>query len=90
MQPAELKMWSLRIHEVTHEKNRRQYCFVVACCIDLCIRGMIGDEFARNAGYNEVGELNNIIIVYPQAIAVTDNPMGCWDWWGYTVDFFGT
>ena len=42
-----------------------------------------------NAGYNEVGELNNIIILYPQAIATVSNPNGCWDWWGYTVTFYG-
>jgi len=47
----------------------------------------IGEEFVRNAGYNAVGELNNVIIVYPQTISnvVAGNPMGCWDWWGYTT-----
>ena len=42
--------------------------------------------FARNTGYNEVGELNNIIILYPQSIAdnIILNPMGCWDYTGYT------
>jgi len=56
-------------------------------------REKIGDVFARNAGYNEVGELNNIIIIYPQtigSIANPVNPMGCWDWWGYTVNDFAT
>jgi hypothetical protein len=42
-----------------------------------------------NAGYNQVGEANNIIILYPQAISVSVNPYGCWDWWGYTVSFYG-
>ena len=47
--------------------------------------------FARNAGYNEVGELNNIIIIYPQATPTNaTNPYGCWDWWGYTVSYYGT
>jgi len=50
----------------------------------------VGDVFARNAGYNQVGELNNIIMLYPQAIATAVNPMGCWDWWGYTVSFYAT
>jgi len=58
----------------------------VICCIS---RHAIGDVFARNAGYNEVGQLNNIIILYPQAIAVATNPLGCWDWWGYTVNSYG-
>ena len=41
--------------------------------------------YARNTGYNEVGELNNIIMLYPQAIATGMNPNGCWDWWGYNT-----
>lgn len=51
-----------------------------------CLQGRytLGDEVARNTGYNEVGELNNIIILYPQAVNILVNPMGCWDWWGYT------
>jgi len=52
-------------------------------------RYLLKDKFARHTGYNEVGELNNIIIIYPQAIAVIDNPMGCFDWWGYTVKYYG-
>jgi poly(3-hydroxybutyrate) depolymerase len=51
-----------------------------------CLQGRytLDDEFAMNAGYNEVGELNNIIILYPQTVNTLINPMGCWDWWGYT------
>jgi len=54
-----------------------------------CTQGKhaVNDVFARNAGYNEVGELNNIIILYPQATNSLVNPvnaLGCWDWWGYT------
>jgi len=57
-----------------------------------CLMGkyLIRDVYARNAGYNEVGELNNIIILYPQAINYGANPNGCWDWWGYTVNFYAT
>jgi len=51
-------------------------------------RYLLKDKFARYTGYNEVAELNNIIIIYPQVIALIDNPMGCWDWWGYTVKFY--
>jgi len=53
-------------------------------------RHLLGDEFARKAGYNEVGELNNIIILYPQATATGVNPLGCWDWWGYTIPDYAT
>ena len=51
-------------------------------------RYLLKDKFARHTGYNEVGELNNIIIIFPQATAIIDNPLGCWDWWGYTVKFY--
>jgi poly(3-hydroxybutyrate) depolymerase len=54
----------------------------------------IGDAFIRHAGYNEWAEANRITVLYPQAAAVTSqvagievdwpNPMGCWDWWGFT------
>ncbi|CAN0191726.1 unnamed protein product [Lampetra fluviatilis] len=59
----------------------------------------LGDKYARLLGYNEVGDLNNIIILYPQARSTLSNPLGCWDWqlyhmipsscslpfrWGYT------
>jgi hypothetical protein len=48
-------------------------------------RGTIGDVFALHAGYNGVAEVNNIIVLYPQVDEhPTINPIGCWDWWGYT------
>lgn len=46
----------------------------------------IGDVFIKHAGYNEWGETNNIIILYPQVVPtgfMGGNPNGCWDWWGY-------
>ncbi|XP_002730700.1 poly(3-hydroxybutyrate) depolymerase-like [Saccoglossus kowalevskii] len=51
-----------------------------------CLQGrnVLGEEYALNTGYNEVGEENDIIIVYPQVTSSLGNPMGCWDWWGYT------
>ena len=58
----------------------------------------IGDAFIRGAGYNEWAEANRIVVLYPQAAAVTDrvagvrldwpNPRGCWDWWGFTGEDF--
>ena len=51
----------------------------------------MGEEFVRHGGYNEVGDLNNIIILYPQVDKrlMSANPEGCWDWWGYTGLTFG-
>jgi len=50
-----------------------------------------GDKYSRHTGYNEVAELNNIIMVYPQAEAnsAIGDPIGCWDYWGYTGHFYG-
>lgn len=44
----------------------------------------IGDSFARQAGFNEWAESNNIVVLYPQVSKSMMNPQGCWDWWGYT------
>eukprot|EP00058_Branchiostoma_floridae_P023991 XP_002609481.1 hypothetical protein BRAFLDRAFT_127005 [Branchiostoma floridae] len=48
-------------------------------------KNAIGDTYARHTGYLEVGELNNIIILFPQAVPdyMKGNPNGCFDWWGY-------
>lgn len=56
----------------------------------------IGDKFYKKAGYNRWADSNNVIVVYPQAIARFGwnwktfwkfsyiwNPNACWDWWGY-------
>jgi hypothetical protein len=53
----------------------------------------VGDVFARKAGYNEWAETNKLIILYPQVDSskiAPMNPMGCWDWWGYTGDEYAT
>jgi len=59
-----------------------------------CVQGRssVGDVFARNSGYNQVAELNDIIILYPQATVsyAPSNPNGCWDWWAYTNDKYAT
>ncbi|XP_078510029.1 poly(3-hydroxybutyrate) depolymerase-like isoform X1 [Lissotriton helveticus] len=47
-------------------------------------RGKLGDTYARTTGYNEVADLNNLVILYPQAKTTLTNPNGCWDWWGYS------
>lgn len=44
----------------------------------------INTTFVEHAGYNEWGEANDIVILYPQAASNVFNPEACWDWWGYT------
>jgi len=49
--------------------------------------------FATKAGYLEVAELNNIIVIFPQILRSSifpTNPMGCWDWWGYSSIYYAT
>ncbi len=59
----------------------------------------IGRQFVEGAGYNRWAAANGIVVLYPQAAALRDrflwvlpmpwpNPLGCWDWWGFTgADF---
>ena len=56
-------------------------------------RYYVEEIFATKAGYLEVAELNNIIVVFPQVVpslAWPTNPMGCWDWWGYSSLSYAT
>jgi poly(3-hydroxybutyrate) depolymerase len=53
----------------------------------------VGDAFAANAGYNEWAESNDLLVLYPQVSSsklAPMNPMGCWDWWGYTGEQYAT
>jgi hypothetical protein len=46
----------------------------------------IGDRYVRETGYNEIADTNRIIVLYPQVEKSAKNPLGCWDFWGYTSD----
>ena len=55
-------------------------------------RGSIGDDYATMCGYNELADLNDIVMLYPQTVKsplVPYNPNGCFDWWGYTNANYG-
>ncbi|KAM5173003.1 poly(3-hydroxybutyrate) depolymerase-like [Mantella aurantiaca] len=51
-------------------------------------REKLGDKYARNTGYNQVADLNNLIILYPQAKSNMSNMNGCWDWWGFSSIYY--
>jgi poly(3-hydroxybutyrate) depolymerase len=58
---------------------------VVALHGCLQYQGIIQQQFVRNSGINEWADTNNIIVLYPQATSSPlSNPLGCWDWFGYT------
>jgi len=47
---------------------------------------MVSDIVYRQLGYNAWADTNHIIVLYPQVNPtwIPFNPMGCWDWWGYS------
>jgi poly(3-hydroxybutyrate) depolymerase len=52
-----------------------------------CLSGeyLLDDEFPELANLDTYADTNNLVVLYPQAIAsvIPYNPEGCWDWWGY-------
>ncbi|CAF4681230.1 unnamed protein product, partial [Rotaria sp. Silwood2] len=69
------------------------------CSIHVALHGCqqgkhaAGDVFSTKAGYLEVAELNDIIMIFPQvrkSLMLPTNPMGCWDWWGYSEVYYAT
>jgi poly(3-hydroxybutyrate) depolymerase len=67
-----------------------------ACRIHVAFHGcemgasVIGSDFYLHAGYNTWADTNHIVVLYPQAIASTDNPYACWDFWGYDSAAYDT
>ncbi|MFN3566298.1 MAG: depolymerase [Burkholderiaceae bacterium] len=71
----------------------------VRCRVHVALHGCrqgvhdVGEAFVRDAGYNGWAAANDTIVLYPQVKPVRpnwllawlpNNPLGCWDWWGYT------
>ncbi|GAA4990242.1 PHB depolymerase family esterase [Kitasatospora paranensis] len=52
-----------------------------------CLSGqyLLGDEFAEWGNLDTYADTNNLVVLYPEAIATAlpVNPQGCWDWFGY-------
>jgi hypothetical protein len=66
-----------------------------ACRLHIALHGCLmsrqftGSTFVEHAGYNQVAEVNDIIVLYPQTHSNRLNPNGCFDWWGYTSPAYG-
>jgi poly(3-hydroxybutyrate) depolymerase len=43
----------------------------------------VGTAFVDRANLNQYADTNDLVVLYPQAIAAVTNPYGCWDWWGH-------
>ncbi len=47
-------------------------------------RGIVGDAFVRETGFDRWADTNRLVVLFPQAATAAVNPQACWDWWGYT------
>jgi poly(3-hydroxybutyrate) depolymerase len=48
----------------------------------------LGDTYVKNTGYLEWAGPNNLILLFPQATAVSQvNDHGCWDFFGFTLNY---
>jgi poly(3-hydroxybutyrate) depolymerase len=54
---------------------------------------LVGDAVVRGAGFNEWADANRLLVLYPQVKSsklAPMNPLGCFDWWGYTDERYAT
>lgn len=63
------------------------------CGIHVALHGcqqstqVVGDAFIETAGYNRWADALDLMVLYPQVASSSFapmNPLGCWDWWGYS------
>ncbi|WP_323119108.1 extracellular catalytic domain type 2 short-chain-length polyhydroxyalkanoate depolymerase [Burkholderia alba] len=65
-------------------------CDRAACAVHVAFHGCaqsvasIGQRFVRDGGYNALADTNRIVVLYPQVEKSSVNPLGCWDFWGYS------
>jgi hypothetical protein len=61
-----------------------------SCALHLVLHGcaqssaQVGTAFIEQGGYLPWAEANGIVLAFPQVAPAPANPLGCWDWWGYT------
>ncbi len=78
-----------RVHIVLHGcKQGYNYIDFTFGQSDFASQPPYGNRYVTTTGYNNIADSNNIIVLYPQAEgtddSLTQNPDGCWDWWGYS------
>ncbi len=67
------------------------------CAVHVVFHGCVqsadslgSDLIYAQLGYNRWADSNRIIMLYPQvnkSSILAGNPLGCWDWWGYSEPF---
>lgn len=74
-----------------------QACRAGGCAVHVAFHGcrqgasVAGPAF-YGSGYNEFADRNTLIVLYPQvhpSSGVPANPLGCWDFWGYSGEDAG-
>lgn len=61
-----------------------------ACDVHVALHGCLQSEekvglaFVEDAGYLGHASAHGVRVLFPQVAASAVNPLGCWDWWGYT------
>lgn len=61
-----------------------------SCALHLVFHGcaqsavQVDTGFMLQSGYLPWAEANDIVVAFPQVVPSAMNPLGCWDWWGYT------
>jgi hypothetical protein len=46
----------------------------------------VQERFIRHAGYNQWADINQLLVLYPQAAASVRNPNACWNWFDFNQD----
>jgi hypothetical protein len=80
-----------RVHVALHGcKQGYNYVDVVNGQPDRANNPPYGNRYVTTTGYNEIADTNRIVVLYPQVEGIDDgqtqNPEGCWDWWGYSSE----
>ena len=62
-----------------------------SCCMVASRAGSLSvPALARDGGFNRWADALDLVVLYPQVAASAVNPLGCWDWWGYTGAQYAT
>lgn len=70
--PAQCPAEGCRLHLALH-----------GCAMSVAKNGM---AFIEESGYLPWARANGIVLAFPQVDTALLNPLGCWDWWGYSSD----
>lgn len=66
------------------------------CALHLVLHGCsqgwshVGMQFIEASGYLPWATANDLVLAFPQVEPSAVNPLGCWDWWGYTGEDYLT